>query len=62
MLKSIITLTILMTLASCSAVREVNQKTSEASSDASMVENSADNLDRALATGKRIKERFHPKK
>ena len=58
MLKTLLVPTLLLLTVSCSTVREVNQETAEISSGASMIENSADNIDRAIATGERLKERI----
>ncbi len=59
---TLIFIVFLITISCSSTVREANKESSEIASDASMIENSANNIDRAMATGQRLKTRFESKK
>lgn len=59
MLKLISLLILPVIFTSCaSTVTKVNEKTSDVSSGISALENAANTVDRAIATEKRIRERF----
>ena len=49
-------------LVSCGTVTKIGQTTTDISNGASTLENSANSIDRAIATGERVKERFETKK
>lgn len=59
MFKSLIMLSALLVFTACStATKRVNEGSYEVSSGVSALENAANTVDRAIATEKRIRERF----
>lgn len=58
-MKILLTAILLLSLGACSStVNKVSEVSSEASSDASKIENAAYNIERAISSGERIKKKI----
>jgi hypothetical protein len=53
---------ILFVAGACSTASKINEGSAEIATNAGMLENAAYNIDRAIATEKRLEERFKKKK